>query len=82
MTYTAQCGIIYLSKGKGKEKMKKIVEVNIFFELEKEKDESIYPKAWKYIEDNLSDVFSFEGSELTIYNLNGEEYFESEDEEE
>jgi hypothetical protein len=63
-------------------KMKKIVEVNIFFELEKEKDESIYPKAWKYIEDNLYDAFSIEGSELTIYNLNGEEYFESEDEEE
>ena len=62
--------------------MKKIVEVNVFFELEVEEKENIWHSAWKYIEDNLSDVFSIEGSELTIYNPNGERYFEDEEENE
>lgn len=63
--------------------MRKIVEVDVSFEFEfeKEKGVSIYEKAWEYINKNLPKVFSTEGSELTIYNLNGEEYFESEDEE-
>lgn len=61
--------------------MKKIVEVNVFFELEVEEKENIHDKAWEYIEDNLSDVFSIEGSELTIYNPNGERYFEDDEEE-
>lgn len=60
--------------------MKKIIEVNIFFELEVEEKESIYDKAWEYIEDNLSSAFDTEGSELTIYNLNGEQYFEEDEE--
>ena len=62
--------------------MKKIVEVNVFFELEVEEKENIWSSAWKYIEDNLSDVFSIEGSELTFYNPNGEQYFEEEEEDE
>lgn len=61
--------------------MKKIIKVNIFFELEIEEKENICNKAWEYIEDNLSNVFSTEGEELTIYNLNGERYFEDEEEE-
>lgn len=59
--------------------MKKIIEVNVFFELEVEEKENIYNKIWKYIEDNLSDAFSIEGSELTIYNPNGERYFEDDE---
>lgn len=59
--------------------MKKIIEANIFFELEIKEEENIYDKAWKYIKSNLSELFSIEGSELTIYNLNGEEYFEDEE---
>lgn len=62
--------------------MKKIAEVNVFFELEVEEKENIYDSAWKYIEDNLSDVFSIEGSEVIIYNPNGERYFEDEENEE
>lgn len=62
--------------------MKKIVKVEVFFELEVEEKENIYDKAWEYIDNNLSDVFSTEGEELTIYNLNGERYFEDEEEEE
>ena len=63
--------------------MRKIVEVNVSFEFEFEKGKgvSIYEKAWEYIDKNLPKVFNTEGGELTIYNLNGEEYFESEDEE-
>lgn len=62
--------------------MKKIVKVDIFFELEVEEEENVYDKAWEYIEDNLSGAFDTEGSELTIYNLNGEQYFEDDEEEE
>ena len=61
--------------------MKKIVEVNVFFELEVEEKENICDSAWEYIEGNLSSVFSTEGSELTIYNPNGERYFEDEESE-
>ena len=63
--------------------MRKIVNVDVCFELEFEKGEgvSIYEKAWEYIDKNLPKVFNTEGSELTIYNLDGEEYFEGEDEE-
>lgn len=60
--------------------MKKIIEVNVFFELETKEGEDIRDKAWEYIHSNLSELFSTEGSELTIYNLNGEEYFEDEEE--
>ena len=56
--------------------MKKIINVDVFFELETKENEDIRGKAWEYINSNLSEVFSTEGSELTIYNLNGEEYFE------
>ena len=63
--------------------MRKIVKVDVFFEFdfEKEKEVSIYEKAWEYIDKNLPNIFSTEGSELTIYNLNGEEYSGNEDEE-
>lgn len=60
--------------------MKKIIKVDVFFELETKENEDIRDKAWKYIDSNLSEVFSIEGSELTIYNLNGEEYFEDDEE--
>ena len=60
--------------------MKKIIKVDVFFELETKENEDIRGKAWKYIDSNLSEVFSTEGSELTIYNLNGEEYFEDDEE--
>lgn len=60
--------------------MKKIIEVNIFFELETKENEDIRGKAWEYIHSNMSELFSTEGSELTIYNLNGEEYFEDKEE--
>jgi hypothetical protein len=59
-------------------KMKKIVRADVFFEIETEKNVSIYEKAWEYLDKILPDVFSVEGSELTIYNLDGTEYFESE----
>jgi hypothetical protein len=62
-------------------KMKKIVRADVFFEIETEKNVSIYEKAWEYLDKILPDVFSVEGSELTIYNLDGTEYFESENEE-
>ena len=61
--------------------MKKIVNVDVFFELEIEEGENIYNKAWEYVENNLSDAFSTEGSELIIYNLNGKQYFEDDEEE-
>ena len=61
--------------------MKKIVNVDVFFELEIEAGENVYDSAWKYIKNNLPNVFNTEGSELTIYNLNGEEYFEDYEEE-
>ena len=63
--------------------MRKIVNVDVRFELEFEEGEgvSIYEKAWEYIDKNLPKVFNIEGSELTIYNLDGQEYFEGEDEE-
>lgn len=56
--------------------MKKIIRTDIFFELEIKEKENIYEKAWEYIKSNLSELFSVEGSELTVYNLDGEEYFE------
>ena len=56
--------------------MRKIVNVDVRFELEFEEGEgvSIYEKAWEYIDKNLPKVFNIEGSELTIYNLDGQEY--------
>lgn len=60
--------------------MKKIVRADVFFEIETEENVSIYEKAWEYLHEILPNVFSIEGSELTIYNLDGTEYFESEDE--
>jgi hypothetical protein len=60
--------------------MKKIIKVDVFFELETKENEDIRDKAWEYIDSNMSELFSTEGSELTIYNLNGEEYFDDEEE--
>jgi hypothetical protein len=60
--------------------MRKIIKVDVFFELETKEGEDIRDKAWEYIDSNMSELFSTEGSELTIYNLNGEEYFEDEEE--
>lgn len=60
--------------------MKKIIKIDVFFELETKENENVRDKAWEYIDSNLSEVFSTEGSELIIYNLNGEEYFEDDEE--
>ena len=60
--------------------MKKIIKIDVFFELETKEGEDIRDKAWEYIDSNMPELFSTEGSELTIYNLNGEEYFEDEEE--
>lgn len=60
--------------------MKKIIKIDVFFELETKEGEDIRGKAWEYIDSNMPELFSTEGSELTIYNLNGEEYFEDEEE--
>lgn len=60
--------------------MKKIIKIDVFFELETKEGEDVRGKAWEYIDSNMPKLFSIEGSELTIYNLNGEEYFEDDEE--
>ena len=60
--------------------MKKIIKIDVFFELETKEGGDVRGKAWEYIDSNMPKLFSVEGSELTIYNLNGEEYFEDEEE--
>ena len=60
--------------------MKKIIKIVVFFELETKEGEDVRGKAWEYIGSNMPKLFSVEDSELTIYNLNGEEYFEDEEE--
>ena len=60
--------------------MKKIIKIVVFFELETKEGEDVRGKAWEYIDSNMPKLFSVEDSELTIYNLNGEEYFEDEEE--
>lgn len=60
--------------------MKKIIKIDVFFELETKEGEDVRGKAWEYIDSNMPKLFSVEDSELTIYNLNGEEYFEDEEE--
>lgn len=52
--------------------MKRVISVDIYFEIEASTEDEIREKAWEYLYDKLPEVFSTEGSELTLYNLEEE----------